>query len=295
MSNLERGRVAANGIEFAYRRRGTGNRLALCLHGFPDDASTFDPLLERFAGAGFTAVAPYMRGYGPTDLAPEGDYSAVTLGRDTIALADALGERLDVGGGNPVLVGHDWGTVAGYAAASIDPERFSHLVAMAVPPDFPLCALGHPRQWLRSWYMGAFQVPGLAERALRAREFALIDILWSLWSPGWDYSQRHIEAVKDTFRSPGTVAAALSYYRQFARRLVRHPPVGDDGEDDGIDVPGLVVAGEHDGCIGRELFVDADAVFEVRCRVVSVREAGHFMHRERTDVVAEEILRFATE
>lgn len=294
MSNPERGRVTANDIDFAYRRQGDGERLALCLHGFPDDAGTFDPLLERLAEAGFTAVAPYMRGYGPTDLAPEGDYSAVTLGRDAIALADALGEHLDVGGENPILVGHDWGAVAGYAAVNIDSERFSRLVAMAVPPDFPVCALGHPRQWLRSWYMGAFQVPGLAEQALRAGEFRLIDVLWNRWSPGWDYPEKRIVAVKETFEHSGTVEAALAYYRQFARRLVRHPPVGDS-KDNGIDVHGLVIAGERDGCIGRELFVDAAEAFDARCRVVSIREAGHFMHRERPDVVAGEILRFVEE
>ena len=302
MSEPERGRVTANGIDFAYRRRGTGERLALCLHGFPDDAGTFDPLLARLADAGFTAVAPYMRGYGPTDDAPDGDYTAGTLGRDAIALADAFEEKLDTGDEKPVLVGHDWGAVAGYAAVGIAPDCFSHLVAMAVPPEFPARALSRPRQWLRSWYMGFFQVPDLPERALRAEEFALIDVLWNLWSPGWDYSERRIESVKDTFERPGTVEAALAYYRQFADQLVRTPPFGGsgggggrgDGDSGGggIEVPGLLVAGARDGCIGAELFADADAAFEARCRVVSVRGAGHFMHRERPDVVSEEILRF---
>ena len=43
---------------------GTGP-LALCLHGFPDSAHTWRHLLPALAGAGFHAVAPFMRGYGP--------------------------------------------------------------------------------------------------------------------------------------------------------------------------------------------------------------------------------------
>lgn len=289
MTEPRRDRVTANGIAFEYLAWGNGDRLALCLHGFPDDAGTFGPLAARLTEAGFTVVAPYMRGYGPTDAAPDGDYSAGALGRDAIALADELG------GEDVLLVGHDWGAVAAYTAASIDPERFSQVVAMAVPPNFPARALSRPRQWLRSWYMLAFQLPDLPERALRAGEFALLDLLWSLWSPGWDYSEKRIEAVKRTFDEPGTVEAALAYYRQFARGLVANPPFGGNGgadEDNGIETPGLVVAGERDGCIGSELFADADAAFGRACRVIAVRGAGHFMHLECPAVVAEEIVAF---
>ena len=283
MSEPHRERVTANGIDFEYLTQGDGDRLALCLHGFPDDAGTFEPLSSRLADAGFTAAAPYMRGYGPTDRAPNGDYTAGALGRDAIALADELG------GENPILVGHDWGAVAAYTAASIDPDRFSHIVTMAVPPNFPTRALSHPRQWLRSWYMAFFQLPELPERALRAEEFALIEAIWRLWGPG-EYSPERVESVKETFRAPGTVEATLAYYRQFARQLVQNPPFGGSGG--GIEVPGLVIAGERDGCIGVSLFTDADDDFDADCRVIAVRGAGHFVHRERPDVVAEEILAF---
>jgi pimeloyl-ACP methyl ester carboxylesterase len=286
MSEAQRSTVTANGLAFEYLTHGDGDRLALFLHGFPDDAGTFEPLLERFADAGFTAVAPYMRGYGPTERSPDGDYTAGTLGRDAIALADELD------GENPVLVGHDWGAVAAYTAASIDPGRFSHMAAMAVPPNFPARALSHPRQWLRSWYMAFFQLPELPERALRAEDFAFIDALWGLWGPE-GYPEERIESVKDTFRTLGTVDAALAYYRQFARQLLQNPPVGGDDDSDGIEVPGLVIAGKRDGCIGTELFTDADDAFDADCRVVAVRDAGHFMHQERPETVAEEIMAFA--
>ncbi|HET7322775.1 MAG TPA: alpha/beta hydrolase [Halococcus sp.] len=285
MNGPRRERVTANGIDFEYLVQGNGDRLALCLHGFPDDASSMKPLLSRLAEVGFTAVAPYMRGYGPTDVPSDGDYTAGALGRDAIALANELG------GENPILVGHDWGAVAAYTAASIDPGRFSHVVAMAVPPNFPARARSNPRQWLRSWYMAFFQLPELPEHALRAEDFALIDVLWGLWGPG-EYSEAHVESVKDTFREPGTVEAALAYYRQFARQVVQKLLSNDDSAGGGIRVPGLVIAGDRDRCIGTELFIDADDAFDAPCRVITVREAGHFVHREQPNIVAEEILAF---
>jgi pimeloyl-ACP methyl ester carboxylesterase len=237
---------------------------------------------------------------------------------DAIALVEAFGAD------EAVFVGHDWGAAAGYTAGAIAPERFSHLVALAVPPNFVDGALASPAQWLRSWYHVCFQLPGLPERVLRARNFALVDLLWRTWSPSWDYPEERVATVKETFARPGTVEAALAYYRQFGRQVAEHvlddtleerlpdPPApwsdedgspgtgsasdgdaggGDDGSG-GIGVPALVVAGAEDGCIGPELFEGADDAFAGRCRCIEVQGAGHFVHQERPDVVADEILQF---
>jgi pimeloyl-ACP methyl ester carboxylesterase len=292
----ERREVTANELEFECLTGGDGDRLALCLHGFPDAPRTFEPLFDRLADAGFTAVAPYMRGYGPTGPAPDDAYDASALGADAVALADALVEEDDFE--DVVLVGHDWGAVAAYAAARRDPERFDRIATMAVPPRFTAEIWDHPRQFFRSWYIWFFQLPGISERTLERDDFALIEVLWNLWSPGWDYDRDHIEAVKDTFRADGTVEAALSYYRQFVNPVVRDL-VGngrpDPDEIPPIEVPGLVVAGAEDGCIGAETFETAGEAFAADCRVIEVQDAGHFMHCERPAVVGEEIVSFLAE
>src|SRR3954454_10859481 len=94
--------VEANGLTFTYRTMGEGP-LALCLHGFPDSAHTWDFLLPELADAGFRAVAPFLRGYAPTDVPADGLYQPGALASDYIALHAALG-----GDGEAVLIGHDW-------------------------------------------------------------------------------------------------------------------------------------------------------------------------------------------
>lgn len=279
---MDRGSVEANGIEFEYLAHGEGDRLALCLHGFPDDAGSMEPVMERLAAAGFRCVAPWMRGYGPTDPAPDGDYSVPALAEDAVALADALD-----GGEDPILVGHDWGATAGYGVAAAAPERFSEIVAMAVPPNFERGVREHPLQLLRSWYMLFFQLPVLPEFALRAEDFGLVEFLWGTWSPTWDYPDERIESVKDTFRQDDTVENALAYYRH-----LRDSMGGDEGTRGGFEVPVLVVGGARDGCIGPALFREVEDDFADQGRVVIVDDAGHFVHQERPVVVCEEILSF---
>src|SRR5437899_12980405 len=100
--------ITANGLKFSALAEGPSNGpLALCLHGFPDSAWTWRYLLPELAAAGFRAVAPFMRGYAPTNVPSDGRYQTGALATDALALHDVLG-----GDGDAVIVGHDWGAAA---------------------------------------------------------------------------------------------------------------------------------------------------------------------------------------
>src|ERR1019366_7364300 len=89
---MEQHQVTANGLEFSTFDEGPGDgTLALCLHGFPDSAHTWRFLLPRLGAAGFHAVAPFLRGYAPTEIPGDGRYQIGALIRDANALHDALG------------------------------------------------------------------------------------------------------------------------------------------------------------------------------------------------------------
>src|SRR5690606_4202598 len=73
-----------NGIDFAYYELGEGP-LLLCLHGFPDSADTFLGIAPALAAAGYRVVMPYLRGYYPSGLSAQQDYSMMAIGRDVLA------------------------------------------------------------------------------------------------------------------------------------------------------------------------------------------------------------------
>ena len=95
-------RIEANGLAFHVNACGEGDRLALCLHGFPELGLSWEAQLPALAGAGYRAWAPDLRGYGkssrPGALA---DYAIEHLLDDVAGLIDAAGAKETVFLGRP--------------------------------------------------------------------------------------------------------------------------------------------------------------------------------------------------
>jgi pimeloyl-ACP methyl ester carboxylesterase len=289
-------RITANGIDFAYMDAGSIDRpLALCLHGFPDHAPTWQYLLPALADAGFHAVAPWTRGYSPTGLAPDGNYQTASLALDAIALADALSPKRD----DAVLIGHDWGALTAYCAAAHRPDRFTKLVTMAVPPSGAVAGLfvDNAAQLQRSWYVFVFQT-GFAETAMPAHDFAFVDLLWRDWSPGFTPAPEFMRALKNTFAAPGGTEAAIAYYRFMFGTSPGSPDLADIEARifDPVPVDALYLHGADDGCMGAENC----GVDEVRPWFAGALDhhivpgAGHVLHVEHPEVVNPLVVDFLT-
>lgn len=276
------GYVDANGLRFAYRGVGDGP-LVLLLHGFPDSPATFGPLAAALAEAGFRAVMPWMRGYGPTGgAAPAG---LPELGRDALALGAALapGERF-------CIVGHNQGAGAATTAGTIAPERLAGLVTMALPhpAHFMARTLGDLGQLQRSWYIWFFQLRGISDAVLPADDFALVDRLWAQWSPGYQRSDDHRAEINASLAAGGD--APLGYYRaMFA-------PRSEDPDQSAIygpvGVPTLSLMGAGDGCIGAHLLDGQEAFWSAPVEHEVLDGCGHFLHLERPKEVAERVVAF---
>lgn len=265
--------VTANGLRFAYLEQGTGP-LVLLVHGFPDTAHTWDAVLPAVAAAGFRAVAPFTRGYHPTEIPADGQYGTDALGADVVALIEALGEK------EAIVVGHDWGASAAYAAAATAPEKVRMLVTLAIP--HPGSIRPTPRL---AWIMRHFVTLRGRKAAdkVRANDYALVDELVRRWSPAWkDIPAAETAKVKHAFAQDGVLDAALGYYRALTLRL----PTSLRQK---ITVPTVAFAGEHDN-IAPRAYEKARHWFESSYEVVQV-PGGHFMHREHPDAFIPELVR----
>jgi pimeloyl-ACP methyl ester carboxylesterase len=246
-------RVGEQGFEVLVE--GEGPRLALLLHGFPDDARSMLPLATRLAARGFTCAAPFLRGYGGSEPAKDGDYGLDALARDAVGL----------------------------------------IRAVSVPPPRTMLAnlVRSPVQLLRSGYMLRFQLPG-AEASLRKDDLGWVDRVWNLWSPGWLPPPGRLAEVKRTLRAPGCLEAALGYYRALplGRPSGLRPSTLRLGLGR-LRVPTLVVHGDRDGCIGPEMFAHLDDAFAAPRRAVKLAGVGHFVPLEATERLSDLVAEFA--
>jgi len=264
--------VRANGLRFSLLEEGSGP-LVLLLHGFPDTAHTWDGVRPALARAGFHAVSPFMRGYAPTAIPAKPEFDSDTLGRDVLALIEALGQK------RAIVVGHDWGASAAYSAAALGRERVALLVTVAVP--HPAALRPTPRLFWSARHFLAFRRRSAAA-ALRANDFAQVDELVRRWSPGWDFPPTETAAVKTAFREPGSLEAALGYYRAVG---LRPPP----SLRKRIAVDTVCFAPTHD-LFDRQTYDRAKRRFTGGYLVVRL-PGGHFTHREHPAPFIEALLR----
>jgi pimeloyl-ACP methyl ester carboxylesterase len=284
--------VRANGLDFGVLEAGSGP-LALCLHGFPDAAYTWRHLLPVLAGAGFHAVAPFMRGYAPTEVPADGAYQLGALTADAVALHDVLD-----GDGDAVLIGHDWGAEAAYGAAAYAPGRWRRLVTLAVPPaGLDQALFSDYDQLRRFFYLFMFRDPlGFAEAVVASDGMAFLDRLWHDWSPGFEPGG-HLDRVKECLREPANLAASIGYYRANPADPAAGAPqaaarYADEQQAIGRQAPQptLYLHGARDGCIKVELARDAGHFLAPASRVVVIEDAGHFLHLEKPGEVNDHIL-----
>jgi pimeloyl-ACP methyl ester carboxylesterase len=289
--NLRSRSLEAGEIQLAMLEAGPDDgTLAICLHGFPDSAWTWRHLLPALADAGFHAVAPFLRGYAPSGLAPDGAYQSGAIAADTCALEEILAADRP-----SVLIGHDWGAFAAYGACGLRPERFEKVVAMAVPPVAAAASTFFSYDQIkRSFYVFFFQTP-FAEAAVSADDYRFIDRLWSDWSPGYDASS-DVARTKESIGDPERISAAIGYYRAMFDPSV-HLPAYEQAQEACAGTPPrptLYLHGAEDGCMSVEVVADTAAVLPEGSETVVVTGAGHFLHLEQPDEVEEHVLRFLT-
>jgi epoxide hydrolase 4 len=231
-SGVEMIRVPANGIRFEVATMGGGDRLALCLHGFPEHAVSWRHQMPLLAKLGYRVWAPNLRGYGATDSPQDvSAYRPSTLIEDVAALIKAAGAN------ETLLIAHDWGGALAWMLAMRRPELVNRLVIMNVP--HPACfarELRRPRQLLKSWYMFFFQIPALPEFLLGRNDAQAIGDMFRL---GGRHRRQIPERVIDVYRQnairPGGLTAMLNWYRAFFQS--RKSPKARDARPDKVRFP----------------------------------------------------------
>lgn len=201
--------VAADGIRLTVREFGDPTAPTIvCVHGYPDNQSVWDDVAALLA-ARFRVVTYDVRGAGESE-APRtrSAYELDQLETDLATVVDTVSPH------EPVhLVGHDWGSIQGWHAATgqLLEGRIASFTSMSGPcldhvAHWFRGAVHHPtpatlaqrtRQALMSIYIGFFQSPVLPELAWRTGVMPHVVKLLNRFDPGITDPSRHRPLIAD--------------------------------------------------------------------------------------------------
>ncbi|HEX4482904.1 MAG TPA: alpha/beta hydrolase [Solirubrobacteraceae bacterium] len=269
--------ISSDGQPFVVSQQGEGPDIVL-VHGFPDTPYSYEQLQAELVRAGWRVTVAWLRGYHPETIVPGRPYDFETIGRDGLALLDAIGAP------RAVVVGHDWGALMAYAMATLAPERTRGIVTLAIP--HPSVLKRTPASLFAARHFFALKLPW-SERSVSRRDFAYLETLYARWAPNWTGPERDtsLRLAKQALSTPATLAGAIDYYRALplggSRLLEQAPPVVT-----------LCIGGTAD-LLDAELFEASAALFPAPSRALIVDRAGHWPHREDAPRVLAEIVAFA--
>ena len=243
----------------------------ILLHGFPQDRHCWDRVTPALAEAGYRVLAPDLRGYSPGACpTARSAYRNSQLASDVLALADAAGAK------RFRLAGHDWGAALAWYVAARHPGRVISLAALSVPhPQAFTRAMVSGSQAARSWYMAAWQLPWLPERALGRRDGrALRDML-----VGTGLDPASADRYAGRARDPARLRGALSWYR--AMPFSMREPAGP------VRVPTMFAWGNRDRFVSRAAAGLCGRYVTGRYRFAELDGATHWLPEQDPDQIAE--------
>lgn len=276
----------STGIEIAIDDVGTGPAVVM-IHGWPETKYSWRNQLPVLAGAGYRALALDCRGYGgsskPDDVAA---YGLPEVVGDLVELLDV--EELD----DPVLVGHDWGSIVMWTAAVLHPDRFRALVSLNVP--YRGWCVGFPRtDYIREHlsdrfgYVVYFQEEGPAEARFAADPDEFLRGVYSSIAkdPGF-LTPEEFAVYRDAFVAGG-LSGPLNYYRNID---ANHDALAQF-ENALIELPTLVLAADSDPVLPAAL-VDGMNRWVPNLAVVAISDSGHWTQQEQPEQVSVALVEF---
>jgi len=303
-----------HGITLSCRACGErGRPVLMFLHGFPEAAWVWDPLLVHFSkveNGGYRCVAPNLRGYerssAPDDVKA---YRAKHLVQDIVALIGLESGLAPLA----ALVAHDWGGAVAWSLANQHPDRLRQLVIVNSPHPGPfLKALqSHSAQQAASAYMNFLVQPDAAVQ-LAANDFerllGFLDgndrSLPSLTHPPSDHASAAASwltpEVKERYRQTWRhgLQGGLNYYRASPLRPATAQDPGASAvqispEALNIGVPTLVLWAQDDVAL-LPCLTESLAQHVPDLKLVPIAKATHWVVHEKPERVIQEITSFLT-
>ena len=241
------------------------------LHGFPENAKSFENQIQLLASQGFFVMAPDQRGYGDSDKPKKiRDYKMEFLAGDIIGMLNHYKKD------RVYLLGHDWGSAIGWFLITFYEERFKKAILMSSPhwEVFKHHLLTNPKQIAKSWYMFLIMLPKIPEGLMSSQYFLEALGKSALNRP---YPKENLLQLKKEWEEKMSLSSMLNWYRAM-KDLKAHAP------ERLITVPTTLVWGARDPFLGESMAHDSLERCE-KGNLMLLKGTGHWPHHENPEEI----------
>ncbi|XP_004487293.1 epoxide hydrolase 3-like [Cicer arietinum] len=307
MDNIKHSHVEVKGLKLHVAEIGTGEKVVVFLHGFPEIWYTWRYQMIAVANAGYRAIAFDFRGYGLSDHPAEPEKATL------MDLVDEIKDLLDsLGITKAVLIGKDFGAIPAYLVAAVHPEKVASVITLGIPFMLPGPSAVQNHLLPKGFYITRWQEPGRAEADFgRFDVKSVIRNIYILFSrsevpvagddqeimdlfnpsiplPPW-FSEEDLEAYASLYENSGFRFALQVPYRSLT--------VENGLTDPKVNVPALLIMGEKDYCLkfpGMEEYIRTGTVkhFVPDLETIYIPEGSHFVHEQFPEKVNNLIIEF---
>jgi len=293
---IHRARVR-DSLELAYVREGVGGFPLLLVHGWPETMRIWWRNVAPLAAAGFEVIVPDLRGFGASDLAPDGFYDLAAHAHDLRALVhDVLGHPRcaaaggDLGGGVIQDLGLRFpGFVVRQCLFNTILPLLADAFTAAGLPTKPQARVRMAADYYVRQGRDADALAAELDTSEKRRRYVAQFYGPRFWATPGAFAPDDVDFMTEPFADGAKLRAGFGNYESaVGRRPLSEPPRFFETNP----VPTLLLYGPDDHVIWPDFPERTELVFTERVGPFVVPRAGHFLQWERADVLNQSLRYF---
>ena len=293
---VERAEVR-DGVQIAFVRAGVGGYPLLLVHGWPETKRIWWRNIEPLADAGFEVIAPDLRGFWESSLAPDGFYDLAAHARDMHALVHGIlgHERCAAAGGD--LGGGVIQDLGLRFEGFVERQVLFNSILPLLPAEYEAAGIATSPPAEVRMAADYFVRHGREADALaaeldtpeRRRRYVAEFYGHRFWATPGAFSRADVDFMTEPFADAERLRAGWGNYESAmgTRPLSEAPRFFEVSP-----VPTLALYGPDDHVIWREFPQMCEVAFSELIGPFVVQRAGHFLQWERAELLNRTIAYF---
>lgn len=254
----------------------------LLIHGFPQTAYQFRHVITPISDAGYTVIAPDLRGGGGSSK-PWSGYDKHTLAGDMHALVASV-LKID---SKIHVVGHDIGAMVAHAYATRYPDETAS-VCWGEAPLPGSDAFAFRRGSPGGWHYTFHAVPDLPELLVEGKEKIYLKHFYDRLSQNPDaINNDDLVVYAQAYAQPGALRCGFNWYRAFDEDGARNEKWLKDNGQCPVRCLALWGASSYIGEVGAE---EMAGRYYASVQYRSVKGSGHWIAEENPKGFVESVL-----